>query len=322
MNIDESGFHAFVTFQPAARQHAGAGRRIVALVGDGADAPDAEGCAPASVACFFSGGVDSWYSALRNQDRITHLILVRGFDIGLDNDTLWDTARTELDAAARRLGKRVITCETNLREIADRGRAKWGAPFAGDFWGKCLHGAALGACAAALRGTVREVIVPATHTTATLKPWGSSPLLDKFWSGGGVRIVHDGCEANRFEKVRHISRSDIALQSLRVCYQNLAHTNCGHCEKCVRTMIALHVCGALDRTPAFGDADPFAKLRRLDVPAHVIRHYELLLAEARSAGDMKLSRYLEVILERRFSAERALAKLVRRMRTARRREAA
>src|SRR5688572_8690658 len=36
------------------------------------------------VGCFFSGGVDAWYTLTKHQDEISHLILVRGFDIGTD----------------------------------------------------------------------------------------------------------------------------------------------------------------------------------------------------------------------------------------------
>ena len=43
----------------------------------------------AGVGCCFSGDVDSWYSFLENRPQVTHLLTVRGFDIGLDNDTLW-----------------------------------------------------------------------------------------------------------------------------------------------------------------------------------------------------------------------------------------
>lgn len=266
------------------------------------------------VACCFSGGVDSWYSLLKHRDRITHLFLVRGFDIGLHNDALWQAAKWDAATVAHRLGKRLITCETNLREIADRGRAAWGQRFAGDFWGNCLHGAALASCALALQRTIGELVIPATHAFRQLKPWGSSPRLDRHWSNGMIDITHDGCESERLEKVRKISSFDLALQTLRVCHHDTGESNCGRCEKCVRTMLQLHLCGALPRTGAFQGYSPFHKLKRLEIPDHLVHHYESLLREAYRVDDRHVVRAVETIMGQRFSVERTLALAVRRAR--------
>jgi hypothetical protein len=50
-----------------------------------------------------------------------------------------------------------------------------------------------------------------------------------------------------------VAASDEALATLRVCTklpQGLV--NCGHCEKCIRTMLSLLAVGALERCPTFG----------------------------------------------------------------------
>lgn len=266
------------------------------------------------VACCFSGGVDSWYSLLKNAERVTHLLLVRGFDIGLENDELWRTTRERARGVADALGLRLVTCETNLREIADPRRAGWGRDCSEDFWGKCLHGAALASVSLGLSRSFSELIVPATHSEDQLKPWGSSPRLDPLWSSGQVRIQHDGCEADRIEKVRAISASPLALQNLRVCHNDLAETNCGRCEKCIRTMLALRLCDALQHAETFPDTTALRRLNRLEVPAHLTHHYEALLVAARERGDDSLARAMESILGQRFSAERALANCVRGLR--------
>lgn len=266
------------------------------------------------IGCCFSAGVDSWYSLLKNQDRITHLLLVRGFDIGLDNNALWQSTRTSIEGVARRLDKQLIVCETNLRAVADRGRMSGSSRFDGDFWGRCLHGAALASCAIGLHRTIGELIVPATHSASLSRPWGSSPVLDPHWSNGRVTISHDGYEANRLEKIRHIVSSDLALETLRVCHNDENTINCGRCEKCLRTMIALHVCGALGRTLTLPNADAFSRLRRLPVQTHVLHHYESLLPEVRAFGDVELARMMEAIAGRRFSVERTIANIVRSVR--------
>mgnify|MGYP002632687869 FL=1 len=56
----------------------------------------------------------------------------------------------------------------------------------------------------------------------------------------------------RLEKIRAIAGERIVQQHLRVCWQNLhGRLNCGVCEKCVRTMLALDTCGLLDRYAGF-----------------------------------------------------------------------
>ncbi|MEX0923952.1 MAG: hypothetical protein WDZ84_14385 [Rhodovibrionaceae bacterium] len=267
-----------------------------------------------AVVCCFSGGVDSWYSLLKNAERVTHLLLVRGFDIGLDNAALWQSTRTRIAEVAAAMGLRLIVCETNLRELADARRADWGKPCDFDFWGQCLHGAALAAISLALPRSFGGLIVPATHSEDQLKPWGSSPQLDPLWSNERMRIRHDGCEAGRTEKVQAISGSRLALQSLRVCHNDLAETNCGRCEKCIRTMLALRLSGVLEQAETFPDTRALRRLRRLEVPAHLIHHYESLLSAARQRGDSGLIRAIEAILGRRFSAERSLAGCVRSLR--------
>ncbi|MEX2643600.1 MAG: hypothetical protein WD270_09115 [Acetobacterales bacterium] len=277
------------------------------------DAETASGSGSVGVACCFSGGVDSWYSLLSHAHRVTHLFLVRGFDGGIGNRALWSSMLATAEAVARWTERPLITCETNLRLVADKDRAESGAPHEGDFWGKCLHGAALAAAAQALGGDFGELVIPSTFHSGDLKPWGSSPELDRYWSNGAVRIVHDSCEVDWVEKVGRVAGSQLALDTLRVCYHDCEQTNCGRCEKCLRTMMALRLHGALDRASTFPGEEVLARACRIEPPKDP-SDYEMLLHAARRTGDADVARLCEVILGRRFSAERSLALLVRRLR--------
>lgn len=261
------------------------------------------------VICCFSAGVDSWYSLLKHEQRVTHLLFVRGFDIGLGNDALWRAARSNAEAVAARLGKRLVTCETNLRDIADRSRGKWGKTFTGDFWGERLHGAAIASVALMLRRAIGELILPATHTYAGLLPWGTSPRLDPLWSDGYVKITHDGCEKDRVAKIRNLTASDIAMATLRVCYGDTPEINCGRCEKCLRTVMTLQLCGALARAKTFPRPVPPAELRSMIVPPHLRHHYVALHEEARRIGDTEMLMTTEILLGERLSAVQASARL-------------
>ena len=190
---------------------------------------------------FFSGGVDSYYTYLKHEQAISSLIFVTGFDIPLHKTALAQRVSAEISKTAKALNKHLIEVKTNLREFCDRFVA----------W-RFYHGAALASVAHLLTQKVGSVYFAATHTYADLFPCGTHPLLDHLWSSEALKIIHDGCEATRFQKVARLAQSEVALQSLRVCYRNKAdELNCARCEKCLRTMISLAAVGAMDRCNTF-----------------------------------------------------------------------
>lgn len=216
------------------------------------------------VACFFSGGLDSFYTLLKHQSEITHLILIHGFDMWLEDERLRALVSKELNNVAARLGKPLIEVETNLRDIGDEYLD----------WGLHYFGSGLASVALLLSPQFAKVYIPSSETYAHLEPCGSHPLLDPLWSTEQTSIVHDGCEATRAEKAAMVSHSDVALSSLRVCYQNLldrdqnhersTRYNCGHCEKCLRTMLNLRAAGALERCTTFERTLDPAEVARID----------------------------------------------------------
>lgn len=232
------------------------------------------------VGCFFSGGVDSFYSTLAHLDEITHLIFVKsGFDIYPPNKELSDKTLTALEAAAKELGKPLIVMETNVRELAGR-YSRWGFRY---------HGAALATAAQLLAYHLERVIVPSSYQREELEPWGSHPELDYLWSSSYMEIFHDSVEPNRAAKVRAIAENEVAMKHLRVCWRNPnSEYNCGRCEKCVRTMISLYAFGALERCSTFEDQIDMELLKNLDVRFGHLPYAEgnaLLLKEHRGVTD-------------------------------------
>ena len=194
------------------------------------------------VGCFFSGGVDSFYTLLKHQDEITTLILVHGFDMRLDDLFLRRRVSDAVHEVAAEFGKRVVEVETNARTFSDR--------FTG--WLEHYYGAALASVALLLGSRMERVYIPSTNEYAALSPHGSHPLLDPLWSSEATEIVHDGCEAKRVEKVLAISSCETALRWLRVCWENRNGAyNCCECEKCLRTMVSLRAAGVLDKCVSF-----------------------------------------------------------------------
>jgi hypothetical protein len=208
------------------------------------------------VAAFFSGGADSFYTLLRHRDEIDTLIFVHGFDFLSDGGDLAAKITEGLGSAAADLGKPLTEVRTDLRAFSD--------PYA--FW-ESYHGAAIASVAHLLAGRFSKVYIPATLTYAHLTPLGSHPLLDPLWSSEALELIHDGCEASRLEKLAFIAEEPAARQWLRVCWENRGATyNCGRCEKCLRTMVALHALGLLGQFTSFPDSiDPVA-VARVNLP--------------------------------------------------------
>jgi hypothetical protein len=203
--------------------------------------------------------VDSLHTFLKHEQEITTLVYVHGFDVDFNDDTLRKKVSDALRAFAAKTGKSLIEVETNLRDFTDQ---------YGD-WGEKIHGAALASVALLLDSLLERIYIPSSYAYSELFPWASHPLVDPLWSTETIQIVHDGCEATRFEKVMSIAGDDRALSTLRVCWENRNDAyNCGECEKCLRTMTALKILGALDRCPTFQTPFDQASIRRFELKSH------------------------------------------------------
>ena len=193
------------------------------------------------VACFFSGGVDSFYTLIKHLDEIDTLIFVHGFDIYLEKQDLRAEVSRNLNKIARALGKNLIEVETNLRLFSDR-FSDW----------RHYHGAALASVGVLFSHQLSRIYVPSTYSYRWLVPLGSHPFLDSLWSTEAIEFVHDGIGASRDDKVALLSTVPVALETLRVCWENRNGAyNCGECEKCLRTMVSLRIAGALESCLSF-----------------------------------------------------------------------
>jgi hypothetical protein len=196
---------------------------------------------------FFSLGLDSFYSLLKNveehpdDDRtIDDLIVVNGFDHRLDRpkSAIFPTIVANAQTVAKRLGKRLLPVETNLRALTD--------PLVN--WAHLAHGAGLASVGLLLDRTYRKVHVASSLGYACLIPWGSHPLLDLLWSTEHLTLQHADGGVPNSEKAEYLGRHQLALDYLRVCPLNRTVSyNCGECSKCLGRMMLLHLAGALSR---------------------------------------------------------------------------
>ena len=211
--------------------------------------PSAPGRIAASM---FTGGVDSFFTALRHDAgegtpstlRISDLIYVHGFDIPLANVPAWTHVTESLQRAADSLGKRLVLASTNLRDTR----------FGATDWPRLSHGAALAGVGHALGARYDTILIGSSAGYRDLRFWGSHPLTDPMFTSSAVRILHDGAAFMRAEKTEYVSRSAIAMRHLRICWKSTTGDNCEQCNNCYRTMLALDALGVLDECTTFDRA--------------------------------------------------------------------
>ena len=202
----------------------------------------------------FSLGVDSWASLVTLRDQpdpsspaLSHLLLIDGFDRPRPPE-----AQATVTATARRVAAELdlslVELWTDARDLLD--------PIA--VWDR-THGAVLAALGLLLGPALAIVTIAGSHSDGHRPPWGSHVELDHHWSSGTTRIDHHLGHLDRTDKVARIADTPLALATLLTCWEGGAATNCGRCPKCLRTMTALQLAGALDRCPMFPSVlDPAA----------------------------------------------------------------
>ena len=193
-------------------------------------------------AVFFSGGVDSFYSLLREGLEASHLIFVHGFDIPIHDEVRYKAFEPALREIARECGVTPIIVSTNLRSHHLTRGMDW----------EHGHGAALASVAHLLSGHIGVAVVPSSYTYGNFHPWGTSWHTDHLFSSRQVRLQHADASLWRADKLAAIADHHLVQKHLRVCSENRRPTgNCGYCEKCLRTMIALELAGRLKDFDAF-----------------------------------------------------------------------
>jgi hypothetical protein len=216
----------------------------IAPVAVEAEAVAGERCPGKGSALFFTRGVDSWHSALRDRadehpGQLTHLLYAPDFDRQYSPGTRRRALELTREAAGC-IGLPLIPISHNGRELLD-GFVNW----------ELAHGGLLAGIGLALGGWIADVLTASSMDSNHLIPWGSDPDLDPLWSTERTTIHVDGVEVTRTNKVIAIASSDRALSRLKVCWREDIDTNCGRCDKCLRTQCALAIAGALERAPVF-----------------------------------------------------------------------
>jgi hypothetical protein len=251
--------------------------------------------------CFFSAGVDSFYSVIHDRatgsGSIEDFLIIHGADIAIDNWSGYRRFSLDVQKIALALDKQVVEVATNLRATRFR------------MTNYELHSVAalLAACALTLGRRYRKLLISSTWDTPRLHPNGSHPVTDPLFSTSCTEFVHHGAWASRLEKTRVVASDLVARRHLRVCWESPSGDNCGRCLKCLRTMVALELDGTLPQIETFpaGGVD-LARLRSNHFLFRDGPYYEDLLGAAERAGRTDIAEAITAAFARTKRLDRLL----------------
>ncbi len=193
---------------------------------------------------FFSLGVDSFYTLLKNRKKnLKYLIFIQGLELPLARykHKQEEGVLAGINEVEKHYNVQLIHGKTNLRDH-----------FTLD-WPKYYHGPGLAGTALSLSGGFDTIFIPSSHSYGAHIPVGSSFMLDHYWSTEHLNVVHDGAEKGRSFKLSDlVAKDNFTLHQLRVCTENDGGDyNCCRCRKCISTMLSLEIIGKLQESNAF-----------------------------------------------------------------------
>lgn len=214
--------------------------------------------APPNAAFLMSGGIDS-LATLRSNRLTFPLPHPRAFQTAViiqglqpEVDDVFTDLFTSLKPLTEEAGVSLMPVRSNIRYIYDN----W------PFWADEFEAAVFAAIIHAFAPHISSLTIGTTYNEPYLHPHGSHPLLDHHYSTTDMTVIHDDITLSRLEKTAMLADWDLALHNMRVCNfpDNGDVLNCGRCEKCARTMLALTVLDKLAESRAFAANDISADL--------------------------------------------------------------
>ena len=287
---------------------------------------------------FFSGGIDSFATLFNNRQNfpsehprsIKDGLVVYGLE--LDNPKSFEYVVQSLSSVSKRINVELIPVYTNLyleyrNEDAANGWRLWTQEFCGAALAAIAHAFARRFSFVSIAASIDIPTIPLKNRQ-NVKPLGSHPLLDPSFSSCDLQILSDGLALSRLDKTKLLAQWDVALQNLRVCNNYKLYRpgklNCGKCEKCVRTMLALLALDLLENTDVFGEKDVSRELltkvnitHETTVDKYTLAHYyyEPLIQYLKKRNRYDLAHVIESIITESYFRKNNVKKIIKTFRS-------
>ena len=212
----------------------------------------------------FSGGVDClsaiynhYYKEQHEGSKINALFMIIDYDGDEDVRNVFLQLSGKLRKAAAEMKLPLYEIDTNIKvflhHLVDRC----------SFF--CIY-----SCAFAFEKVLKKYYIGSGLSYAETLKWAAH-YRDEDWAGYSdpyaiplmeserLKLVIDGCQYTRREKVELISDWDIAQRYLYVCAGKKSTSNCGECTKCRRTLLCLDAMGKLEAFSGVFDLEKYRK---------------------------------------------------------------
>lgn len=188
----------------------------------------------------FSGGLDSTFTVWRHcvqktrrpRQNLTAALMTEGFDIPLVRTQDFERAFARAKCITDGAGIELVRMRTNFRQL----RGDW----------LLTYGAGAASALMMLEGGFGVGLLGGTPSYRYPDyDMGSNPVSDPLLSSDAFKVLGDGLQYTRTQKAGLLSSWQPALENIRVCWQGAQFDrNCGHCQKCVRTILNFKAAGA------------------------------------------------------------------------------
>lgn len=202
-------------------------------------------------AMFFSGGLDSYFTLIQNIKYSPKLITIWGADIPFDDITGWKSASKHVKNVSKTFNLDYCFIKSPFRRVVDylslnnlvekKSNSEW--------WHDFQHGIGIIGHAAPVvyKNKLNMVYIASTYSINDKQvSCASYPTIDNNVRIGSCKVIHDGFEYTRQDKVLKVCKYSITTNKkihLRVCWEVAGGHNCSACEKCIRTIMGIYAEG-------------------------------------------------------------------------------
>src|SRR5262245_2943746 len=188
----------------------------------------------------FSGGIDSTFTVVRHGLRLcgtetippAAALIVHGFDVPLADEAGFRRLLDRLQPILEEVGLPRYVVRTNLKEMALQ---NWLDSYPAQLV-SCLH------AVSHLHSTA--LVASDGYAQSPSFEFGGNPISVPLLSTSRLRVLYDGGQTGRTEKVAQLARYPRVRRSLKFCWQGPdPDRNCGRCPKCLLTYLNFRAVG-------------------------------------------------------------------------------
>ena len=199
--------------------------------------------------CFFSAGVDAWQTLCEHYNEKPLLLTMFGADFYLDNIKGNRKCLEYMKNVSQQFHSDLVSFKSSLRKFINE--TKLNEQFAKDlgfhWWHRIQHGLGVISHAApvAYLNNSRIVYFASSYSfkDKVRHQCATDPLIDNYIAFAGAKVVHDGYEFTRQDKIYNIcnfSKKHSQPMFIHVCWGQYDDIhNCSKCEKCQRTWMGI-----------------------------------------------------------------------------------